>query len=91
MVCGHSFGGITALGTAVADNRVRATIGLDPWFFPHYKENNAGKFGIKSKEQASCMIVTETFYNYRSHTYLDIDKDYDLPAGFNLFLENSKN
>jgi predicted dienelactone hydrolase len=47
VVGGHSFGGITALGATCADRRVKACIGLDPWFFPHYKELNAGKFAVK--------------------------------------------
>lgn len=50
VVGGHSFGGITALGTTCADRRVKACIGLDPWFFPHYKELNAGKFAVKSAD-----------------------------------------
>ncbi len=65
VVAGHSFGGITALGAACADQRVKAAVSLDPWFFPHHMELNAGKFGIKGKDQASCMIVTEQFYSYK--------------------------
>ena len=41
VVAGHSFGGITALGAACADQRVKAAVSLDPWFFPHHMELNA--------------------------------------------------
>jgi len=91
VVCGHSFGGITALGTTVADKRIRATISLDPWFFPRYKENDSGKFGIQSSEQASCLIVTEGFYSWGPELYQEADKAFNLGSGFNTFLENSKN
>ena len=69
VVAGHSFGGITALGAACADQRVKAAVSLDPWFFPHHMELNAGKFGIKGKDQATCMIVTEQFYTFLRAAY----------------------
>ncbi len=31
---GHSFGGRTAVGVAIRDERVKAIIPTDPWFFP---------------------------------------------------------
>lgn len=88
IVCGHSFGGITALGASREDPRVKAVIGLDPSFFSHYKELNAGKFGIRDANQASCMIVTEGFYKWG--VYADY-KDYDASTSFSKFVSNSAN
>ena len=34
VVCGHSFGGITALLTAHQDPRISACLTLDPWTYP---------------------------------------------------------
>ena len=32
---GHSLGGITVIGTAVRDARIKVCLPLDPWFFPY--------------------------------------------------------
>ena len=32
---GQSFGGITCIGAAVNDERIKVCIPMDPWFFPH--------------------------------------------------------
>ena len=34
IVTGHSAGGITCLLAGVLDERVKASLALDPWFFP---------------------------------------------------------
>ena len=39
ILMGHSFGGITALGASSLCPKAKATIGLDPWFFPHKEDN----------------------------------------------------
>lgn len=31
---GHSFGGITSMAVASEDERIKACLTLDPWFFP---------------------------------------------------------
>lgn len=36
---GHSFGGITVLGAGI-EQKVKAVISMDPWWFPHYKDEN---------------------------------------------------
>ena len=69
VLSGHSFGGITAVSVQRDDPRVKAAIGMDVWFFPHYKELNAKKFGIKEESQATCLLTTEAFpseYPYES-------------------------
>ena len=35
---GHSYGGVTALKTAMEDDRVKAVVTLDPWLFPVFPE-----------------------------------------------------
>jgi platelet-activating factor acetylhydrolase len=32
---GHSFGGITCIGSAVKDRRIKVCLPMDPWFFPY--------------------------------------------------------
>lgn len=86
VVAGHSFGGITALGAACEDKRIAAVVSLDPWFFPHYKELNEGKFGIKQPQQASCLIATEGFYKYRTTTYAPCDSAYNQAEAFPKFI-----
>ena len=34
VVSGHSFGGITAISSAVKDKRIKACLPMDAWFFP---------------------------------------------------------
>lgn len=34
IINGHSFGGITSLAVAAEDERFKACLALDPWFFP---------------------------------------------------------
>ena len=91
VVAGHSFGGITAVGTTCADRRVKACIGLDPWFFPHYKELNAGKFAVKSADQHVCLIMTETFPVYRTDSFKKEHPDFDCGGSFHKFLKDSRN
>ena len=96
IVSGHSFGGITALGATCEDVRIKACCVLDPWFFPHYMELQEGKFGIRTKDQATCMIVTEGFYKdkplqYALHNDAHINKYDQGPKNYHKFLENSKN
>ena len=49
---GHSFGGITALGASGIEQKVKAVIALDPWFFPHYKDK-----GLKVHDSCKSLIV----------------------------------
>ena len=35
---GHSFGGITAIGTAMKDDRVKAVFAFDPWYWSYLDE-----------------------------------------------------
>lgn len=37
-VSGHSLGGITAIGAAVRDARIKVCLPMDPWFYP-YQDN----------------------------------------------------
>ena len=90
IVSGHSFGGITALGATCEDNRVKAVVALDPWFFPHFKELNASKFKIRCANQSSCLIVTEGYYSYNADRY-EAFEDYKMKMNFSTFLQNSVN
>lgn len=36
---GHSYGGITAHGSAARCPKAKAIISLDPWFFPHAEDD----------------------------------------------------
>lgn len=90
VACGHSFGGITSLMTQMEDPRVKGAIGLDPWFFPVYKELNSGRVGIQDPSQSTCMLVTQFFPTEYEEMYRDF-KDYNRKAQFAKFLQNSKN
>ena len=37
-VGGHSFGGMTAIGIAITDERVKVCLPMDPWFFPYQED-----------------------------------------------------
>ena len=38
IVSGHSFGGITAIGAAINDKRIKACLPMDPWFYCYQNE-----------------------------------------------------
>ena len=35
VMSGHSFGGITAIGATMRDERIKACLSQDPWSFPY--------------------------------------------------------
>ena len=38
-VIGHSFGGMTAIGAAMIDSRIKACCAMDPWFYTYQDES----------------------------------------------------
>ena len=58
VVSGHSFGGITAISAAYADDRVKACVTFDPWLFVYEKNILEGK--MKQKKPMMAM-TTENF------------------------------
>lgn len=56
VIMGQSCGGISVLGAAEDCEPAKAVIALDPWFFPHIKDE------IKAAEnQKTLILMTETF------------------------------
>ena len=51
---GHSFGGMTGIGVAVKDSRVKAVITHDPWLFTSEKEINEGEIMLEIPFLAVC-------------------------------------
>ena len=66
VVGGHSFGGGTAIGSAVRDSRIKACVPMDPWLFPYEKELH--KLILKNTPIFS--IQSWTWYSY-CDTYKD--------------------
>lgn len=58
IVGGHSFGGITAITVAERDERVKACVTLDPWFWAKNDLINSGNFHLSCDQMH---IVTESF------------------------------
>lgn len=56
---GHSFGGVTALAVADMGPKIKASIAMDPWFFPHYKDNITIDNGCQSMIIMSDMFPKE--------------------------------
>lgn len=59
IIAGHSFGGVTAIGVAAQDPRVKAVLTLDPWLLSIMKEVKTMK--IKQPLQ---ILYSETFESF---------------------------
>jgi len=35
VLAGHSFGGMTAIAVSMKDERIKACLTMDPWFYPY--------------------------------------------------------
>lgn len=68
-VCGHSFGGITAIEAAnkLTSTECHACLTMDPWMSPRTGELDAD--GFKSFDVDVQVLVTNQFYDmYDSHS-----------------------
>ena len=59
-ISGHSLGGITAIGTAVRDARIKVCLPMDPWFFP-YQDNHSNM----SLPQKTSLLLISTETNFK--------------------------
>lgn len=82
-VSGHSFGGITAIGAAIKDQRVKVSLPMDPWFYPY-----------KDEEDTVCLENTPIF-SIKSETWYDWvqaaqNSEFDCKKLTDAFFENSR-
>lgn len=65
VMCGHSFGGMTAIAVSKKDPRIAACATLDPWLYAYEKEIKEQNMGLNIPFFVTC---TEYF-----HPCLDFD------------------
>jgi len=70
VICGHSFGGMTALQVAKEDSRPQACLGLDSWVWVIHEEMDRKEWFLTIPQ---CQVLSEGFsdacesvYNYNS-------------------------
>lgn len=59
VMCGHSFGGMTAISVSRKDTRIAACVTLDPWLFAYENEIMTQNFGLSIPFFVTC---TEYFH-----------------------------
>ena len=58
VISGHSAGGMTAILTAMKDDRIKVCLPMDPWFFPFQNEHET----ICLKKTPTLSTRTETWF-----------------------------
>ena len=58
VIGGHSFGGMTAVAVSEADERIKATIALDPWLWVVVDQIDKKEYKINKPQ---CYVVSEFF------------------------------
>jgi pimeloyl-ACP methyl ester carboxylesterase len=58
IVGGHSFGGMTAIAVSECDERVKATVTLDPWLWIIMEKIDNREYKVNN---AQCHVVSEGF------------------------------
>lgn len=56
IISGHSFGGGTAVGAGIKDDRIKACLPLDPWLWPY-------------RDELKNMSINKPFFMIYSETY----------------------
>ena len=58
IVGGHSFGGMTAIAVSECDERVKATVTLDPWLWIVVEKIDSREYKVNT---AQCHVLSEGF------------------------------
>lgn len=82
MICGgHSFGGMTGIGVAHEDDRVKAVFAFDPWLWCEIEGISSNEYFLK---QPQIYITTENFSPIVNEFF-----KYDTIKSLDLMIENS--
>lgn len=73
---GQSFGGMTALGAAALDNKIKGCVSMDPWFLPHMKDDVAIKSDCKSLILMNDGFPEETTKIQKEVKHLDLQEKF---------------